>query len=212
MDIGKMREKFNGLTYDDVINEGNRIQKLIDEKNKEQARIEIEELYLSKANSKRDSLNLLKFKVEKSRFYKRKTFFMEEPVISLSVMNGTEEPISRAYFKGVLMSLDRSIPWLVEDFNYEINTSGISNISVPPMLLQPLLENALKHGLLHKMSDRYLKVHFQMDGILKCTIIDNGVGRKASSEINNRRNKNHKSYQYYNNQIKYDACKVSIFF
>jgi hypothetical protein len=81
-----------------------------------------------------------------------------------------------------------------EDFNYEINTSGISNISVPPMLLQPLLENALKHGLLHKTSDRYLKVNFQMDGILKCTIIDNGVGRKASSEINNRRNKNHKSY------------------
>jgi len=53
-------------------------------------------------------------------------------------------------------------------------------IKIPTMLVQPYVENALKHGLLHRKENRKLEVTFtqeQGDAIL-CVIEDNGVGRK----------------------------------
>ncbi|MGK0366870.1 MAG: hypothetical protein ACI85O_003948, partial [Saprospiraceae bacterium] len=36
------------------------------------------------------------------------------------------------------------------DFEYSLDANGLSDIEIPPMLIQPFIENALKHGLLHK--------------------------------------------------------------
>ena len=117
------REKLDGMTYEEIVDEGKRVQEIIDERNKEQARLEIEELYAKKENSTKDSIQLAKFKIEKSRFYKRKSgiyYITYDPIIDITVFNGTEEAISRAYFKGVLKSPERTIPWIVEEFNYQI--------------------------------------------------------------------------------------------
>ncbi len=81
-----------------------------------------------------------------------------------------------------------------DNFNYSIKTNQVGNIMVPSMLLQPLLENALKHGLLHKKSDKLLTIDFELDEVLKCTIVDNGIGRKAAEQINKRRNQKHQSF------------------
>jgi hypothetical protein len=119
-----VRTKLDGMSYDEIIEEGDRVQKIIDERNKEQARLEIEELYSKMKSSKKDSIELAKFKVEKSRFYKRKSgnfYITYDPIIDLVVYNGTDRAISRAFFKGILKSQERTIPWLVEDFNYEIS-------------------------------------------------------------------------------------------
>ena len=43
-----------------------------------------------------------------------------EPIIELTVKNGTEHAVSRAYFAGTLSSPNRSTPWLKEGFNYSI--------------------------------------------------------------------------------------------
>ena len=67
--LEKTKDKLDGLTYEDIMGEGDRIQKVIDERNKEQAKIEISELYAKKESSKKDCLELSKFKVEKSRYY-----------------------------------------------------------------------------------------------------------------------------------------------
>jgi len=62
-------------------------------------------------------------------------------------------------------------------------------IFIPSMLIQPFVENAIIHGLFHKEGPKKLTIHFlmKMDGILKCYIKDNGVGRVKSAEINQRR-------------------------
>lgn len=68
-------------------------------------------------------------------------------------------------------------------------------IQLPPMLIQPYVENAIKHGLLHKKTNRALQINFDIEGsYLICTITDNGIGRKKSAEINALRRRNHISF------------------
>ncbi len=85
-----------------------------------------------------------------------------------------------------------------DDFNYEIITnSELDNehIKIPSMLLQPYVENAIKHGLLHKKENKELKISFEKNNdILKITIDDNGIGRQKSGELNAIKNKNHNSF------------------
>lgn len=66
---------------------------------------------------------------------------------------------------------------------------------LPSMILQPLVENALKHGLLHKRGIKKLSIAFElMEQKLICTITDNGIGRQKSNEINQRMRKGHASF------------------
>ena len=63
------------------------------------------------------------------------------------------------------------------------------------MLIQPYVENAIKHGLLHKKNNRKLWIRFvQQDHLLQITIEDNGIGRKRSTELNAIKNRKHKSF------------------
>ena len=71
------------------------------------------------------------------------------------------------------------------------------HIQIPPMVVQPFVENAIRHGLLHKSDGQgLLLIEFvvQEDQQLKCIIEDNGVGRKRSKEIESWKNQTtHKS-------------------
>lgn len=52
------------------------------------------------------------------------------------------------------------------------------------MVLQPFVENAIWHGLMHKEGAGRLKITFiEEENELKCTIEDDGVGRKKASEL-----------------------------
>jgi ligand-binding sensor domain-containing protein len=58
---------------------------------------------------------------------------------------------------------------------------------VPSMLIQPFVENAFKHGLLHKTGEKRLKVLFtKQEKHLQITIEDNGIGRTHAQEIRKR--------------------------
>jgi sensor histidine kinase YesM/ligand-binding sensor domain-containing protein len=68
-------------------------------------------------------------------------------------------------------------------------------IQLPPLLLQPYVENAIKHGLFHKLENRQLKISFeQLHNSLEIKIDDNGIGRKKSAEINAGKAKMHQSF------------------
>lgn len=84
-------------------------------------------------------------------------------------------------------------------FSYEFHihpSLDLNNIEIPGMILQPFVENAIVHGLLHKKSgEGILRVSMeQEDTYIHCVIEDNGVGRLKSAEINSARKANHKSY------------------
>ena len=85
-----------------------------------------------------------------------------------------------------------------EDFNYHIlvdDEIDAENIKIPTMLLQPYVENAVKHGLLHKQGEKAVTIHFQKETEhIKISIDDNGIGRQKSTELNAIKNKNHNSF------------------
>lgn len=78
----------------------------------------------------------------------------------------------------------------------QIDDSGIRNFQIPPLVLQPFVENSIKHGLLHSSKkDKTLTIKFfTKNNYVYCTIEDNGVGRAVSNEINKRREKYHNSF------------------
>lgn len=82
----------------------------------------------------------------------------------------------------------------IDSFDYTITSSGISDIQIPPMLIQPFLENALLHGLLHKDGNKKLTINFSLSEALICTIVDNGIGRKEAKRIQKRQHVDHKSF------------------
>ena len=61
------------------------------------------------------------------------------------------------------------------------------------MLLQPFIENAIKHGLLHKEGIKKLTIGFKKisSNRIECIIQDNGVGRKTASEITMHKTNTH---------------------
>lgn len=78
---------------------------------------------------------------------------------------------------------------------------------IPPMLIQPYIENAVKHGLMHKHSNRKIIITFtynEEQQLLQVQVDDNGIGRKRSEEINFKKNAAHRSFSTKANKTRLD--------
>jgi LytS/YehU family sensor histidine kinase len=76
-------------------------------------------------------------------------------------------------------------------FSYSIEVDpGVSadSIELPPLIIQPYVENAIWHGLLHKENIGHLRIHISLPSecILQCVIEDNGVGREKAQEMKSK--------------------------
>jgi len=98
--------------------------------------------------------------------------------------NSTREYISlkeEADYLRLYLEFEKKL--LGAGFSYDFNTHGleVNNIQLPPMLIQPLVENAVKHGLAAKQGEKRVEINFEQEGALvKITIRDNGVGRGSA--------------------------------
>lgn len=84
-----------------------------------------------------------------------------------------------------------------DKFDYEIildEEVNTDTVQVPPMLIQPYIENAVWHGLRYKESKGKLSLKFRKkQNTLVVEIIDDGIGRKRSTELKTENQKKHNS-------------------
>lgn len=83
-----------------------------------------------------------------------------------------------------------------ESFDYIIQydeSIDPENVSIPPMLTQPCVENSIEHGLLPLKNKGNLTISYTFNnGLMKLEVTDNGVGRKEAG-TNSPEKKNKKS-------------------
>ncbi|MDR0969665.1 MAG: histidine kinase [Lentimicrobiaceae bacterium] len=73
------------------------------------------------------------------------------------------------------------------DFDLEIDSEiDVKTTEIPSMILQPYIDNAINHGLMHIKGRKgllHVKFEKQSESVIMCIIQDNGVGRKKAIEI-----------------------------
>lgn len=85
-----------------------------------------------------------------------------------------------------------------DKFEYTINVDEnlkVSEFQIPPMLLQPYIENAIWHGLRYKEEKGMLNISITKkdNEMLQIVIEDNGIGRKRSMELKTKNQLRQKS-------------------
>ena len=84
-----------------------------------------------------------------------------------------------------------------DSFDYVIsfkNAIDAETVLIPPLILQPICENALWHGLMHKEGQGHLAIDLSMEGnVLQCMIADDGIGREKAAEMKSKSAEKEKS-------------------
>ena len=114
--------------------------------------------------------------------------------------NSQKETISlKEELEATKLYLDLEAVRMEHKFDYNIVISDDmepEEVSIPPLILQPFLENAIWHGINHKNGKGHLEIRFSRDvdnfEMIVIEIEDDGVGRKKAAEI--RKSSTHKSY------------------
>ncbi len=135
-----------------------------------------------------NALNSIQGLIAKEDNKKARRYLQQFSSMMRSVLNQSrEEKISLedevAYLKSYL-SLEQMAN--NESFDFEIiEDSNIEDgISIPTMIIQPFIENAIIHGV-KGLKERRGKINVRFDqdgGNIRCTISDNGLGRKAAAQ------------------------------
>lgn len=133
---------------------------------------------------------------------KKNTLFAYDYIVLFSQLTRSTLQFSTKEF----ISLGKEIEFLTiylkleklrfsDDFTYSIEANGVDNFQVPTLIIQPFIENALKHGLRHKSGNKELVVKFTEEkDNLRCIIRDNGIGQEEALKIKKRQGKSQKSF------------------
>ncbi len=110
----------------------------------------------------------------------------EQPAIPID----EEIDALKLYLELESLRFKKKFDWKIE-IDEEIDTYMYK---IPTMLIQPFVENAIGHGLMHKIGKGYINIELKLDKeCIICSIEDNGIGRKKAMEIKNGKKENHRS-------------------
>ena len=87
---------------------------------------------------------------------------------------------------------------MVGGFDYVVTIDDnidLKEIKVPPLFMQPYVENAIWHGLRYKDEKGFLKIDIKENSknSIEISIADNGIGRKKSAALKTNNQKKQKS-------------------
>lgn len=106
------------------------------------------------------------------------------------------------------------------DYAFDVDPDiDLDEIEIPPMLIQPYIENAIWHGLRYKQDKGHLQVRVTQNGAgIKVSVEDNGIGRAESQRLKTTNQKKKNSVGLKNteqriaiiNQVYRTAYKINI--
>ena len=140
-------------------------------------------------------------------------------ISSFIVQNGTDSAIkyltkfsklmrlTLEYSKNSLIPIDKEIEGLQNyleleqlrfnqkfDFKITSNPNIEDDMALPPLLIQPFVENAILHGMVPKIGNGRIDINFDItENNLICTIIDDGIGLTKSKQLKENSVKAHQS-------------------
>ncbi len=180
---------------------GNKIKKISDDKKETQLRLmrsslEASELKIIALKAQMNphfifnvlnSINnyILRNDIEKASDYLTKFSKLIRKVLK----NSTERTIPLSQEIEVVRSyVELERLRIKSDFSFCIEkTTDLSKIKIPPLCLQPFVENAIWHGLQSKKTEKLLQIEIKQPDkeSVEIVILDNGIGRKNASELKN---------------------------
>jgi tetratricopeptide (TPR) repeat protein len=147
-----------------------------------------------------NALNSVNNYIAKSDERSANRFLSEFSVLMRSVLENSEEdfiPLAKELeLLELYIKLEHSR--FSDKFDYEIEVDkkiDVDAFQIPPMLLQPYIENAIWHGLRYKEEKGCLKIKVRQitEDMLEICIEDDGIGRKRSGELKTINQKKQKS-------------------
>jgi sensor histidine kinase YesM len=95
----------------------------------------------------------------------------------------------RLYLELEAMRFDGRIGWEIH-----VGDESLGQILIPPLTLQPIVENAIVHGLLPREEGGWVHIRVSRDGpCVLCEIGDNGIGRAAAAVYQQKSSRLHQS-------------------
>lgn len=103
----------------------------------------------------------------------------------------TERIVLEDELQSLQLYLELEVLRFKDKFGYSITVNDAVDkefIEVPPLIIQPLAENAILHGLIHRPGGGgrlsvAIDYYNEEQTILKITVEDNGIGRKAAAAL-----------------------------
>lgn len=137
-------------------------------------------------------LNAIKLNVQKSEQDKAINFITDFSKLIRSVLQNSEKKCItlREELEALELYISIEKRRFSAEFKYELDTDSVNvdKVMIPPLLLQPYVENAIWHGLMHKTDgEGRLSIHAARNGrgtIIR--IIDNGIGRRQAKLLKSK--------------------------
>jgi ligand-binding sensor domain-containing protein len=159
-----------------------------------------------------NSLNSIQKYILKNQHFEASQYLTKFSKLIRLILDHSNENYVLLYNELELLSLYINMEQMRFDnkFTYNINTDEALNnaeIFIPSMLIQPYLENAIWHGLMHKDGTGHLELSIiKADNeSIAITITDNGIGRAKAAELKSKRVLKNKSFGM---QITEDRIKI----
>lgn len=137
-----------------------------------------------------NSLNSINNFVLKNKVEKASDYITKFSKLIRVILNSSSSPTSTLGDELNILSLYVKLEQMrVSDgFDFIVKTDdklALEKIKVPPLFLQPFIENAIWHGIMKKDGYKLIKLSIMLeDGFVVCKIIDNGIGIKKAEELN----------------------------